>query len=801
MKKGFTLVELLGTIVVLGVIGIITVTIVSNSINTSKKKAFEINAKNLLEASKEYVTKNMENNDFPKEGINATDKKIELKNNPFVSGVIKRNEQGQIELVNVTDGKYCANGTKSNIKVTEGECEKIDNAPPTLSLKVLEVTNDKAKIMIKTEDEESGIKEYEYCIKEEDRCETKEKNGIKSVREIISINKLESNKEYTIIVKSTNGSENKNNTITKEIKIKTKEIEVPKFKISTTTYAITKVLKIIYPEVSDEYTKEYIKNGEVITTKEKEVELEIKEKTTIKASVKKGETEIVSDSIIVDGIDTEGPVVKATTTETNSWTKSKTLKITATDAGIGLAIRPYMNNGFEDKYKIWNKANSVELKSSGKINLKVRDRLGNINKNFNLDGVDCCVDCENLCEIGKIDSLEPRVEIKVIEGEKITEAKYTDWYKSDQVKVEIKVTDQYLNNGVAEDGGVGVDIDSLRIKAPLEITKLNPANLSTRDVYCIDKDTKQQKACGKMYFTYSGIGTTIEDITDKDNYYGTACAKNSNNYKYLKRDAYKIMTAEAGRGDYYSACYVNEPKFYDIENLEYKGTENEGKTYVYELSLNTTGEHKISVSVKDKLGNSTTKTETVKIDNTTPKINSNSDPLVSIKTDAGKTSYDIKDYDLKNNITVEYGPTSGKISCTPNNTKEKDNKGKYTVNCTATGNNGKISNTSFVVIHSYAAATERYNETCYETCTKTTDCWDNTDGRGGQSCKYTCPSGNTMTGGSRRCEGESADGWCGNDSTMQRGYDCEKIRYTCPNGGTLGDGKEPTKDKSRCYYK
>ena len=78
MKKGFTLVELLGTIVVLGVIGIITVTIVSNSINTSKKKAFEINAKNLLEASKEYVTKNMENNDFPKEGINATDKKISI---------------------------------------------------------------------------------------------------------------------------------------------------------------------------------------------------------------------------------------------------------------------------------------------------------------------------------------------------------------------------------------------------------------------------------------------------------------------------------------------------------------------------------------------------------------------------------------------------------------------------------------------------------------------------------------------------------------------------------------------------
>ena len=63
-----------------------------------------------------------------------------------------------------------------------------------------------------------------------------------------------------------------------------------------------------------------------------------------------------------------------------------------------------------------------------------------------------------------------------------------------------------------------------------------------------------------------------------------------------------------------------------------------------------------------------------------------------------------------------------------------------------------------------------------------------------------------MEAKSRRCDDgdpNCPDGWTGYGDNFEIDEDCSKTckRYTCPNGGTLGDGKEPTKDKSRCYYK
>ena len=52
-NKGFTLVELLAIIIVLGVITSITISVVTMNIENAKENSFEVSAKNLLDASKE----------------------------------------------------------------------------------------------------------------------------------------------------------------------------------------------------------------------------------------------------------------------------------------------------------------------------------------------------------------------------------------------------------------------------------------------------------------------------------------------------------------------------------------------------------------------------------------------------------------------------------------------------------------------------------------------------------------------------------------------------------------------------
>jgi len=71
-KKGFTLIELLAVIVILGLISVITVPIVMNEINKSRKESYEIGVQNTIESARTYVIENYSENDFPSGGIDVT---------------------------------------------------------------------------------------------------------------------------------------------------------------------------------------------------------------------------------------------------------------------------------------------------------------------------------------------------------------------------------------------------------------------------------------------------------------------------------------------------------------------------------------------------------------------------------------------------------------------------------------------------------------------------------------------------------------------------------------------------------
>lgn len=58
MKKGFTLVELLGVIVILGLIATIAIPIINSSINSSKLKAYNEQVKTIEKSGQTYMSKN-----------------------------------------------------------------------------------------------------------------------------------------------------------------------------------------------------------------------------------------------------------------------------------------------------------------------------------------------------------------------------------------------------------------------------------------------------------------------------------------------------------------------------------------------------------------------------------------------------------------------------------------------------------------------------------------------------------------------------------------------------------------------
>ena len=83
MKKGFTLIEILGVIVILGIILIITIPIINNSINNSKEKAYKEQISLVESAAKNYMASN--SLELPSEGEKSCISVKELQKKGFLS--------------------------------------------------------------------------------------------------------------------------------------------------------------------------------------------------------------------------------------------------------------------------------------------------------------------------------------------------------------------------------------------------------------------------------------------------------------------------------------------------------------------------------------------------------------------------------------------------------------------------------------------------------------------------------------------------------------------------------------------
>lgn len=121
-KKGFTLVEVLAVIILLGVIAAIIIPNYNKSVENSKKKAFEESLNGLVRTIENYIanTPNTTVYTTTYTDVSAVDLQADNLNQIKSGQFIITNDI--IVLRNVYNGRYCGNGSKNNFTIVKGTC-------------------------------------------------------------------------------------------------------------------------------------------------------------------------------------------------------------------------------------------------------------------------------------------------------------------------------------------------------------------------------------------------------------------------------------------------------------------------------------------------------------------------------------------------------------------------------------------------------------------------------------------------------------------------------------------------------
>ena len=371
-KSGFTLVELLGVIVVIGVIAVITVPLVNRMIVNSRMSALKSSAEALLkETTLQSAMQKVDSN----AQILITDERLKLENNQFTSGFIYKNSDGKLVLKNVTNGTFCVNGTSGNLNVTKGNCVSNDKTAPTLTVQNGYVGATEIMLLAQATDNESGIKGYEYKIGSGSYTKMQSDN-------FYQFEGLTKNTSYTITVRVTNGA---GLTTQKSITVKTKTSSAATFVVSDANkWTNKKDVTIKYPTRVSGVTYRYkIGSGawQTLTSGTKK-ELEVKENTTIYADIiLKGET--TSSSVSITKIDNTAPVITSVTPNTTSWARQVTIQVVASDTPSGIAGYSF-NDG-----ATWTNASTYTTMKNGTYKIKVKDYANNItSKSITIKNID-----------------------------------------------------------------------------------------------------------------------------------------------------------------------------------------------------------------------------------------------------------------------------------------------------------------------------------------------------------------------------------------------------------------------------
>ncbi len=115
-KKGFTLVELMAVIIIIGVVLLIVIPNVSGVLKRAEQKTFASSAKGIIRSANDYFS---DDGFTVSEGscVDADSGTIEFDKNYQITGGEICYVKGQTYLKRVTNGKYCATGNSDNLTV------------------------------------------------------------------------------------------------------------------------------------------------------------------------------------------------------------------------------------------------------------------------------------------------------------------------------------------------------------------------------------------------------------------------------------------------------------------------------------------------------------------------------------------------------------------------------------------------------------------------------------------------------------------------------------------------------------
>lgn len=364
-KQGFTLVELISVIVILAVISVITVPLVASNIDSTRIKSYTVGVNNVMDALNKYLADHMETVEMPKEGIQVPNnniyKRLALKNTDYTQGLIIKNSEGVLEVKNLSNGVYCASGTKNNLKVVKGNCTKLDATPPTVNLTSGRVTSNTITVVVNGQDEDSNIVEYVYYLAGQ-KIDTTKINSY-------TFKNLSPNKSYVIKVEVTDGNGNK---ATGEKVITTKESDIT-IKEMPTSWSRAKTVTIEFPEKNDSEKYRYmINSGNYEYTSDRKVTINLNNKATITAQVvTENNIAVISKTKAFNNIDITGPSIISIDGNSSSWTTSKKIIVNAKDIESGIQAYSF------DGGKTWQKENYKVFSKNQTVNIVVQDNVGN----------------------------------------------------------------------------------------------------------------------------------------------------------------------------------------------------------------------------------------------------------------------------------------------------------------------------------------------------------------------------------------------------------------------------------------
>ncbi len=134
-RRGFTLVELIAVIIIIGVLLLIIIPNVSGVLKRAEQKTFAASAKGILRTANDYFAEG-EFTVAEGECINANSGTIDFDKNYQITGGEICYIDGTSYLKRVTNGKYCATGNTDNLTV------KLCDESVTLTFQVVDAFND-----------------------------------------------------------------------------------------------------------------------------------------------------------------------------------------------------------------------------------------------------------------------------------------------------------------------------------------------------------------------------------------------------------------------------------------------------------------------------------------------------------------------------------------------------------------------------------------------------------------------------------------------------------------------------------